>query len=74
MACLHTRKGPPAFMIPDGSLNLLKTVCAVWFDLNMAAAVIPAAHTSETHHSQKQPQEMFAEMVDIDKHMGGGIA
>lgn len=66
------------FMIPEGGPGLLKAVCAVCLDLNAAAAfrshTCRTYSTSESQRSQKQPQGVFAETVDIDKHMGRGGA
>ena len=36
--CTDVRKGPLVFMIPEGGPTLLKAVCAVGLDLNVAAA------------------------------------
>lgn len=53
---LHIRRGPLAFMISEGSLSLLKAVCAVWFDLNMAAAFCSNVGRTYTSESWQQKE------------------
>lgn len=72
--CLDVRKGPLVFMIPEGGPTLLKAVCAVCLDLNVATAF--RSNTCRTYIWEPVPPKAATGNVCcrpyIDKHMGGG--
>lgn len=72
--CLDVRKGPLVFMIPEGGPTLLKAVCAVCLDLNVATAF--RSNTCRTYIWEPAPPKAATGNVCcrpyIDKHMGGG--
>lgn len=73
-ACSDVGKGATRVYDSRGRLDSVKgrLCCVSWFECGCS---FPQSCLQDVHLSasapKKQPQGMFAEMVDIDKHMGG---